>query len=65
MGQNQENSSATTGYKVTIDNMNVTKFLGAFRYKGWETPPTPIYLPHAKHKFNWVLYAEKLRNKRR
>lgn len=60
VGQNQENASATVGYKVTADTLSVTKFLGAFRYKGWNvTPPPPTR--RTIHKFPWVLYARKLR----
>ena len=60
VGQNQENPSATYGYKVTVDNMNITKFLGAFRYKGW-IQPTPTV--SGIKKFPWVLYANKLRKR--
>lgn len=58
VGQNQENPSATLGYKVTADNMSITKFLGAFRYKGWETPPPPRV--YKKKKFPWYLYSRRL-----
>lgn len=63
LGQNQEKPSAVTGYKVTLDNMNVTKFLGAFRFKDWKNPPTPPPTPTEKkrNKFPFVLYARKLR----
>lgn len=62
LGQNQENSSAITGYKVTLDNMSVIKFLGAFRYKEWETPPPPPPpKPKKKNKFPFYLYAQKWR----
>lgn len=61
LGQNQENASAVTGYKVTATTMNVTKFLGAFRFKGWENPPVPPHYPK-KSKFPFVLYANKRRN---
>lgn len=62
VGQNQENPSATLGYKVTADNMSMTKFLGAFRYKGWQHSPTPT--GGKKHKFPWYLYARKLNQMR-
>ena len=58
VGQNQEHPSATVGYKVTADDMSMTKFLGAFRYKGWETPPPPRV--YRKKKFPWYLYARRL-----
>lgn len=62
VGQNQEHPSATTGYKVTMNSMSVSKFLGAFRYKGWEQPVPPTPTETKKHKFPWVLYARKFRN---
>lgn len=40
-------------------------FLGAFRYKEWETtPPTPPTPTEKKHHFPWVLYDRKLRENR-
>lgn len=65
LGQNQEHSSATLGYKVTLTVMNVSKFLGAFRYKGWSTPPTPpTPVGVTKKHFPWVLRARKLNQMR-
>lgn len=64
MGQNQEHASATVGYKVTIDNVSVLKFLGAFRYKGWSTtPPTPP-TPSGKSekRFPWFIISQRRRN---
>ena len=64
MGQNQEYASATLGYKVTIDNVSVLKFLGAFRYKGWSTtPPTPP-TPSGKSekRFPWFIINQRRRN---
>lgn len=64
LGQNQENPNPTTGHVTTIDSMNITKFLGAFRYKAWnETPPTPP-ITRSKGSFKWVLYARKLNQMR-
>ena len=62
MGQNQENASATVGYKVTIDNMNIAKFLGAFRYPAWQ--PTPPPTPTEKHKFPWFVLTKRLNDRR-
>lgn len=62
MGQNQENASATLGYKVTIDNMNIAKFLGAFRYPAWQ--PTPPPTPTEKHKFPWFVLTKRLNDRR-
>ena len=61
VGQNQENPSASVGHVVTADVMDVTKFLGAFRYKLWEQePPTPVHIPK-KSKFPFYLYANRWR----
>jgi hypothetical protein len=65
MGQNQEHASAVVGYKVTIDNVSVSKFLGAFRYKGWNgTPPTPPPTPTEKSekRFPWFIISQRRRN---
>lgn len=66
LGQNQVNPNPTTGHENTITNVNVTTFLGAFRFTAWNstppTPPPPINLK--KSKFPWVLYANKLRKRR-
>lgn len=64
LGQNQVNPSATYGHIPTVTYLNVSAFLGAFRYKAWETtPPTPPTPSSGKNKFPWVLYANKLRNR--
>lgn len=62
LGQNQENPSAEVGYKTTLTEIDVTTFLGAFRFNAWNTSPTPSFRV-GKGKFPWVLYARKLRNK--
>ena len=41
------------------DLYTVSDFLGAFRYRGWGGGPTPPAT--VKHRFPWVLYANKLR----
>lgn len=49
------------GAYTNVHTYDISLFLGAFRYKNWETPtPTPNQYSH----FNWVLYARKLRDKR-
>lgn len=62
LGQNQENPSATVGHFTTLTNVNVTTFLGAFRFNDWQqpVPPTPT---RERTNFPWVLYARKLRQK--
>ena len=62
VGQNQVNPSAVYGHITTATTMNVSAFLGAFRYKEWIGPgpePTPT---RRKSDFPWVLYANRLRN---
>ena len=50
------------GTFANIHGYDTRLFLGAFRYKAWEpTPPTPT---ETKHRFPWVLYARRLREKR-
>lgn len=59
LGQNQENPNPTTGHVVTSDQMNVTKFLGAFRFKAWNRQPPHYATRHGK--FPFYLYANKWR----
>lgn len=63
LGQNQENANSTTGYPNTLTSVNVTNFLGAFRFNDWNYVPPITNTP--KSKFKWVLYSNKLREKRR
>ena len=43
LGQNQVNPSPTVGHIPTVTNLDISAFLGAFRYNEWiePTPPTP------------------------
>lgn len=51
------------GTTVNIASYSLTNFLGAFRLTAWQpTPPPPT--PTEEHRFPWVLYARKLRQKR-
>lgn len=61
LGQNQVNPSPTVGHIPTVTNLDVSTFLGAFRYKAWNsTPPhPPRSVRHSN--FPWVLYTRKLR----
>lgn len=59
LGQNQENPNPTTGHVVTSDQMNVSKFLGAFRFKAWNRQPPHYATRHGK--FPFYLYANKWR----
>lgn len=51
---------------VTLENISINTFLGAFRYAWGSTPPTPPVPPVTtnKKRFPWVLYANKFRNQR-
>ena len=64
VGQNQGGSPIPSGgTAVTRNNLAITGFLGAFRYKPWhETPPSPS--SKSKNKFPWVLYARRLNQRR-
>ena len=63
---NQGTPDPAGGSYTNIHGYDIRLFLGAFRYKEWETtPPTPsggggIVKPK---RFPWVLYARKLRDK--
>lgn len=50
------------GSCTNIHGYDYRLFIGAFRYKDWQqpVPPTPTEI---KHRFPFVLYARKLRNK--
>lgn len=66
LSQNNGGTPDPQGGAITnIHGYDIRLFIGAFRYKPWETtPPTPTVrsIPKQK-KFPWVLYANKLRNK--
>ena len=64
LGQNQENPSATYGHYNTLTEVNVSTFLGAFRFKRWIGPVPPTPTASVKKKFPWVLYAKRFRNGR-
>lgn len=66
LGQNQVDPNTVTGHENTITDVNVTTFLGAFRFTAWNstppTPPSPTNPPRSH--FKWQLYARKLNEKR-
>lgn len=66
LGQNQVNPNFTTGHIPTVTDVDISAFLGGFRYKAWNsTPPTPPTPTNsAKSHFKWQLYARKLNEKR-
>ena len=61
LGQNQVNPDFIIGHIPTVTNLNVSAFLGAFRYKEWADEP-PVGRK-SKHKFPWFIYTQKIRNK--
>lgn len=67
LGQNQGTGGTPTpvvnpngGTTANVKNFSLMNFLGAFRYKGWETPP----ITKSKSHFKWVLVSRKLNQKR-
>ena len=66
LGQNQVDPNLVTGHIPTVTEVDISAFLGAFRYNGWTTPPTPstgVQRKTRNNKFPWVLYGRKLRDK--
>lgn len=64
LGQNQGGTPTPSGGSVvSISNVSLSEFLGAFRYKEWHQPVPPTPTTTKKSKFKWVLYANKLRAK--
>ena len=53
---------------VTREDVDISGFLGGWRYDAWYTPPTPPTPPGPaggkRGRFPWVLYARKLRERR-
>lgn len=64
LGQNQVNPNFTTGHIPTVTNIDISAFLGGFRYKEWNsTPPTPPTPTTTHSKFPFVLFARKIRQR--
>lgn len=66
LSQNNGGEADPEGGAITnIHGYNIRLFLGAFRYKAWETtPPTPPISVVNYKRFPWVIYARKLRGQR-
>lgn len=64
LGQNQVNPSLEYGHIPTVTNLDISAFLGAFRFNLWQPSPQPTTrsVPKRTH-FPWVLYARKQREK--
>lgn len=58
LGQNQVDPDFTIGHITTVTPVNVSAFLGAFRYKEWGGSPTPTPRSKRKH-FPWFIYNNK------
>ena len=63
LGQNQDPSLQDPVMNIATFNNMPARFLGAFRYDQWQTPPTPPIPPMQNSHFKWVLLARKLRDK--
>ena len=66
LGQNQVDPNYTVGHVNTLTQMNVTNFLGAFRFNAWATPTPPPLIParmRKKRGFNWAVFLRKIRQK--
>lgn len=68
LGQNQGSGGTPTpvvdpegGTTANVKTLSLDNFAGAFRYKGWETPP-PITRPRSH--FKWVIMSRKLNQMR-
>lgn len=64
LGQNQVDPSLVYGHIPTVTNIDISAFLGAFRYNDWVAPEPPTPSSRRANKFPWVLYARKLRSLR-
>lgn len=65
LGQNQGGTPQPEGGEnVSVNNLNLGLFLGAFRYPAWHQPVPPTPVTATNSHFKWVLYANKIRNNR-
>ena len=62
LGQNQVNPDFYYGHVPTITSLNVSAFLGAFRFKDWITPPTPTVTEEERKHFPWPVAWRSWRN---
>lgn len=60
---NQGTPDPDGGAYANIHGYDIRLFLGAFRFKAWESGPGPGPITASKTHFPWVLYARKLREK--
>lgn len=52
------------GAYTNVHGYDTRLFIGAFRFKAWQQPTPPTPTTSTKSHFKWVLYANKLRDKR-
>ena len=69
LGQNQGTggtpppiSHPNGGTTANVKKLGTANFLGAFRYREWENPPTPVL--RTSGKFKWVLMRRRLNQMR-
>lgn len=63
-GQNQGGGTPDPagGTTASVNVLGLDQFLGAFRYKGWESSPPPS--SKSRGHFPWVLYQRRLNQRR-
>lgn len=62
VGQNQGGTPISAGgTPVTRNLLGLGDFLGAFRYVGWNIPPTPT---NTQRRFPWFIYYNRFRKRR-
>lgn len=49
--------------RVELNSMDVSTFIGGWRYDAWNSPVPPTPVLSSQKRFPWVLYARKLRNR--
>lgn len=65
IGQNQGGTpSPGGGTAVTRNHLEMSLFLGAFRYREWHTPAPVPTRKITRTRFPWAIYARKLRQQR-
>lgn len=63
LGQNQVNPNPDTGHVTTLTNVDVTSFLGAFRFNRWQPLPPPLVEEKRQSRLPLILTTLKRLNK--